>query len=187
MNQTHEMQTDSETAEEAASAVLFDFAGEEPSWFTVNDDVMGGISTSLVIVDSEAQQLSFSGNLSLDNNGGFASTRSSWTAYDLEEYDGIMLRFRGDGRVYQVRIRTETTGSDIAYAAAFATETGAWQEVVIPFSDMVPLYRGFIVRDAGPLNTAAIRSFGLMLADKQPGEFALDVDWIKAVSIKPSA
>jgi hypothetical protein len=46
---------------------------------------------------------------------------------------------------------------------------------------MVPLYRGYVVNAAGPLNPESIRSFGLMLADKQVGEFSLDVDWINAV------
>jgi hypothetical protein len=47
---------------------------------------------------------------------------------------------------------------------------------------MVPLYRGVVVGAAGPLDPKSIRSFGLMLADKQQGEFLLDVDWINAVA-----
>jgi len=34
------------------------------------------------------------------------------------------------------------------------------------------------------LDTTAIRSFEFMLTDKQPGEFELQVDWIRAVSEK---
>jgi monofunctional biosynthetic peptidoglycan transglycosylase len=161
---------------------LFDFEGPEPAWYTVNDDVMGGVSESLVTVDTNTKRLSFSGDLSLDNNGGFASTRSQWTTYNLDGFDGIALRVRGDGNTYRFRIRTEQTGPEIAYTSLFTTQPGIWQEVYIPFSEMVPLYRGFVVNAAGALNPESIRSFGLMLSDKQEGTFSLEVDWINAVA-----
>ena len=44
------------------------------NWNIVNDDVMGGISTSYLSVSDE-KNLIFNGNLSLENNGGFASSR----------------------------------------------------------------------------------------------------------------
>ena len=44
------------------------------NWNIVNDDVMGGISTSYLSV-SDGKSLIFNGNLSLENNGGFASSR----------------------------------------------------------------------------------------------------------------
>jgi hypothetical protein len=46
---------------------------------------------------------------------------------------------------------------------------------------MVPTYFGYIV-DVGRLDTRNIGSFGFMLSDKQPGEFDLQVDWIRAIS-----
>ena len=161
---------------------LFDFSGAEPSWYTLNDNVMGGISNSSVVIDTEEHSLSFTGAVSLDNNGGFASTRSQWAGYDLSAFDGIALRVRGDGNTYRFRIRTEATGSAVAYTGLFTTDAGTWQEIYIPFAEMIPLYRGFVVNAAGPLDPQSIRSFGLMLSDKQQGEFSLEVDWINAVA-----
>lgn len=161
---------------------LFDFSGAEPSWYTVDDNVMGGISNSSVVIDTQFHSLSFSGAVSLENNGGFASTRSQWAGYDLSAFDGIALRVRGDGNTYRFRIRTEATGSVVAYTGLFTTEAGTWQEIYIPFAEMIPLYRGFVVNAAGPLDPQSIRSFGLMLSDKQQGEFSLEVDWINAVA-----
>ncbi len=172
-----------EESSATSTAVLFDFNDREPLWYPVNDDVMGGISRSSVRIDSNLQRLIFSGDLSLENNGGFASIRSQWIPYDLRVYDGIVLRVRGDGNTYRFRIRTETTGSEIAYTALFTTKANAWQEVTIPFTEMMPLYRGFIVPGVGPLNPASIRSFGLMLADKQQGEFTLEIDRIHATTV----
>ena len=160
---------------------LFEFHGEEPAWSIVNDTVMGGVSRSMVEVDTDKKRLTFSGTVSLDNNGGFASTRSEWSAYDLRMFDGLALRVRGDGNVYRLRIRTAETGPNIAYTALFPTMENEWQEIYIPFASMVPLYRGYVVSEAGPLDRASVRSFGLMMADKQQGPFALEVDWINAV------
>ena len=44
------------------------------NWNIVNDDVMGGVSTSNLSLNQE-NSLIFNGYLSLDNNGGFASSR----------------------------------------------------------------------------------------------------------------
>ncbi len=167
--------------------VLFDFAGQEPAWTSVDDVVMGGVSASSVSIDPQAQRLIFSGNVSLENNGGFASTRSQWLGYDLSGFDGIALRVRGDGSAYRFRVRTETTGRDVAYTALFETKANTWQEIYIPFAEMVPLYRGMRVGPSGTLDAGSIRSFGLMVADKQQGDFSLEVDWINAVSEKKIA
>ena len=165
---------------DAPGLPLFDFVDGEPAWFTVNDDVMGGISQSTVSVTAAGNLLTFQGNVSLENNGGFASIRSAWQAYDLRDYAGIRLRVRGDGNDYRLRIYTEPTGRDIAYTAIFSTEPGLWTEAYIPFAEMVPLFRGFLVERAGPLQPDQIRSISLMITDKQVGEFELEVDWIRA-------
>lgn len=159
---------------------LFAFAPGEPGWYTVDDDVMGGVSSSTVAV-TDAGTLAFSGNMSLENNGGFSSVRSDWTPMDLSSADGILLRVLGDGKTYRLRIRTADAGPEISYNASFATTADSWQTVYVPFAGMVPTYRGFVM-DVGALNPATVGSFGLMLSDKQPGEFSLWVDWMRAVS-----
>ena len=175
---------DSNSMSQIPGRSLFVFDGAEPLWYTVDDNVMGGVSSSSVRIDSDSQILTFSGNVSLDNNGGFASTRSEWAGYDLRGYDGILMRVRGDGKVYRLRARTERTGAEVAYTALFETEADKWQEVYISFAEMIPTYRGFIVEAAGPLDPSSVRSFGLMLSDKQQGQFSLDVDWINTVAVK---
>ena len=161
---------------------IFAFGEREPGWYTVDDNVMGGVSSSNVeITDTEI--LSFSGNMSLENNGGFSSARSEWNSIDLTSADGMLIRVLGDGKMYRLRIYSESTGNNIAYNASFETTPEKWELVYIPFSSMVPTYFGYIV-DVGSLDTSNIRSFGFMLSDKQPGEFDLQVDWMRAISEK---
>jgi monofunctional biosynthetic peptidoglycan transglycosylase len=159
---------------------IFAFDEGEPGWYTVDDNVMGGVSSSTVEI-TDTGILSFSGNMSLENNGGFSSVRSEWYPINLANADGMLLRVLGDGKIYRLRIYSEATGNEIAYNAIFETTPENWKLVYIPFANMVPTYFGSIV-DVGRLDTRSIGSFGLMLSDKQPGEFDLQVDWIRAIS-----
>ena len=159
---------------------IFTFAPSDPGWNTVNDDVMGGVSSSQVEITA-ADVLLFSGNMSLENNGGFASVRSKWKPLDLSEYDGILMRVKGDGNIYRFRIRSGETGRDVSYNALFETTADTWEIVFVPFTKTVPTYRGFVL-DVAPLDPSDIGSFGFMLSDKQAGAFELSVDWIRAIT-----
>ena len=160
--------------------LLFDFNQGSQPWDTVDDRVMGGVSRSSGTIQEEGTLL-FSGTMSLESNGGFSSLRSNWEPIDLSGSDGLLIRVLGDGRTYRMRVRTTATGSNVSYNSFFETRAGEWSTVYIPFNTMVPTIMGFQT-NAGQLDPATISSFGFMLSDKQPGDFALQVDWIRSVS-----
>ena len=58
--------------------VIFNFNSPSTSgeWTTINDVVMGGVSESKFQINSDSTA-TFSGTVSPDNNGGFASVRIS--------------------------------------------------------------------------------------------------------------
>ncbi len=159
--------------------LLFDFQPGVPPWNSVDDNVMGGVSSSGGRITEDGTLL-FSGTMSLENNGGFASLRSPWNPIDLSGKDGLLIRVLGDGQLYRLRVRTSDIGREISYNSFFETVNGEWVAVYLPFETMVPTLRGFRV-PTGELNPASVTGLGLMLSDKQPGEFALEVDWIRAV------
>lgn len=181
----------SPAAETLPGLPLFLFEEGEPAWYTVDDDVMGGVSDSNVsrlFVQSgsgddptETYRLRFAGTMSLENNGGFSSARSDWMPVNLSGYDGILLRVLGDGNSYRLRIRTTEFGSNISYNALFRTEAEQWRLAYVPFDAMVPTRFGFRM-DVGPLDPTTVASFGFMLSDNQPGEFSLQVDWMRAIT-----
>ena len=78
---------------------LYDFTHQETSgvWMIVNDGVMGGISESRLSLDQQGF-LVFEGRVSLDYGGGSASVRSILNRLDADSYDGILIRFKGDGK-----------------------------------------------------------------------------------------
>ena len=163
--------------------VLIDFSSpdEATHWEIVNDGVMGGISQS-TLLNPSSQPAVFSGNVSLENYGGFSSIRTYPRNYQLESYDGFIIHVKGDGKRYRFRLRTDDQFDGIAYQAIFLTKPEEWVTVKIPFSDFIPVYRGRVVSDAPGLNPAHIKRLGFMIADKQSGPFRLEIDWVKAYS-----
>ncbi|MBS3804381.1 MAG: CIA30 family protein [Oleiphilaceae bacterium] len=159
---------------------LLDFSdtADEPEWQAINDNVMGGQSQGEPAIRDG--MLHFTGAISLENNGGFSSVRGRGHSYDLSGASGLILRVKGDGRTYQLRLYTSAQhqGSRIGYSKAFPTQAGEWIEVAVPFAGLEPVYRGR--RLAGPgFDPSDIQELGFLLADKRPGEFELTVDWIK--------
>ena len=140
-------------------------------WQAVNDGVMGGVSVGRMVATERS--LRFEGELSLENNGGFASVRRA-IDLDLSRAGAVRLRLRGDGRRYQFRLRLDDRWDGIAWRAEFRTN-GEWQTIELPFDDFEPVFRGRRVPDAGPLEPARIRQVGFMLADRTAGAFALDI------------
>ena len=167
-------------AQEQEMKVIVDFAdlGSIP-WTIVNDDVMGGRSTSDLTLTEEGTVF-FKGFVSLENNGGFASTRAAFQSLDLSVFSGVSLRVRGDGRRYQIRFRTDGDFDGVAYMAEFDTPIGEWTDISIPFDAFQPTIRGYRPRGVGPLDLARIRQMGFLIGDKRDGPFSLEIAWVKA-------
>jgi monofunctional biosynthetic peptidoglycan transglycosylase len=169
-----------ETLPRNTEKVLFAFEGDEgpDRWMIVNDGVMGGLSGSRIHLTDHGTAV-FEGELSRANNGGFASVRSRPAALPTAGTSRLAVRVRGDGREYQLRIRTEDTFDGVAYRWSFKTLADAWMTVEACYRDFVPTFRGRILRDVPPLDPGAIRQLGFLIADGVEGPFRLEVDWIR--------
>jgi len=160
---------------------LMDFNSPDAAkeWRVVNDGVMGGRSDSQMIITQSSIAI-FKGHISLENNGGFASVRTFPRAYNLSSYDGLTLRVKGDGKKYQLRLRTDDKFDGISYKETFDTTPDTWITVTLLFKTFVPSFHGRVVVDAPFLNPDKIRQIGFLIADKQAGLFHLEIDWIRA-------
>lgn len=159
--------------------VLFQFEDDARAWRIIDDGVMGGVSRGNWGVE-EGRGV-FRGTLSLENNGGFSSVRSAPLAESPAGATGFRLRVKGDGRTYQFRVRTDPNFDGIAYRAEFATRAGEWQEIELPLEAFQAVFRGRVLPDQPPLTGEDAVTVGFLLADKQPGAFRLEVDWIEAI------
>jgi monofunctional biosynthetic peptidoglycan transglycosylase len=162
--------------------MILDFTTEDPklTWDAIDDRIMGGCSQSVPQYIGETG-LHFSGNVSLENNGGFASIRSSEATLDLSQYTGLSIRVRGDGKTYKFSLRTDLYYDGVSYQTSFATTASTWQEITLPFDAFIPTHHGIRLTTVAPMDTSSVKSFGLFIADKQQGPFQLDVAWIKGI------
>ena len=146
-------------------------------WQVVNDSVMGGISSSQWSMTPQHTG-QFSGTVSLENYGGFASVRGQVPSGHFKNASTIRIRLKGDGKAYKLCIRTEQTGSSISYQHSVQT-SGDWQTVELDLKTFVARWRGRRVDDAPTLIGAHINGVGFLIADKQAGSFSLLVSHIE--------
>ncbi|MCV7170458.1 CIA30 family protein [Mycobacterium manitobense] len=170
---------------EEAAVVLFDLddAGEVASWTTVNDPVMGGMSTSRITFGNGG--LVFSGNISLENNGGFASARSPQDADLGRRATGaksLRVRALGDGKTYLLKVGIE--GQPWSYAQRFATEADVQRTYELPIEGFQPVGMRLDPAPDAPqtVDPSGIDQVSVYILDKQQGPFELTVTAIDATT-----
>lgn len=159
------------------SKKLFDFnTNDEASWQIVNDGVMGGRSKGYFTI--EEGMLRFTGTL-VTQGGGFTSVRIN-QSFNLEGYDGLELRVRGDGRTFEVAVGDDTRrrGRTVSRRASFETRT-EWTLVRVPFDSFRTTVFGQPV-NAPAIDPANVKRIGLFIVDGIDGPFRLEVDEISA-------
>lgn len=163
----------------ARSICSFHDAEAIRQWVAVNDNVMGGLSTGTASLTGDGC-LHFSGKVSLENNGGFASIRTLPGEFELGDFEGVRIRVKGDGRTYQFRIRTDDEYDGIAFKHDFSTSPDKWVIINLPFASFEPTFRGRVLQGVKPLAASEIQQIGFLVADKAAGPFSLIVDEITA-------
>ncbi len=163
------------------TSVLFDFSDPSSAtgWFNQNDTVMGGVSDSAnTWVDGH---LVFSGNLSLDNNGGFTSTfgpMNEQLPSLMTHANAVVIKARGDGRTYLMQIRNN---DNTRYIQRFTTVAGSEQSYILPIADFESVdWRLSPIAGAAPMDVANVVQIGFYLLDKQVGPFEIAISSITA-------
>ncbi len=167
-------------AQEMQNRKLFDFDSWQPSqWQIVNDGVMGGLSRRESHPLTKTK-MRFSGNLSLRNNGGFASVRSRPKTLNLSNEASINIRVKGDGRTYTLNLYVPTRRTAFSYQQTFPTKAGEWVDLYLPITRFQAKSFGRPVNRA--LNASEVTSIGILLGDKKPGAFDILVDKIEVAN-----
>lgn len=173
------VESDKSSVVAGKSSVAYDFTKRDAvsGWTVQNDTVMGGVSeSSNTWVE---KQLVFSGNLSLENNGGFVS---SFGPVDeklpslMNGATSIRLRATGDGNTYLFQLRS---GNGTNYIQRFTTTPEKDEFYVLPLSDFTAVnWRLSEIADAPALDTSNVDQMGLYLVDKQAGPFRIAISSI---------
>jgi hypothetical protein len=142
------------------------------SWI-VNDGVMGGVSQSSLRQDVDG--MFFEGVVSLENNGGFASMRSSVRFPQGTQL--IELIAKGDGKRYKLVLRTELAPR-VTYVADFIA-LPTWQTYRFNLSQFKSTFRGRDV-NAPALSFSDVIDFGILISNNQAGSFAIQLKTLKS-------
>ncbi len=160
--------------------LLFDFepGGSLEGWVVVNDGVMGGRSRGSLSLSNEGHGI-FSGEISLENYGGFSSIRYRGDRLTVGGSKKVVMRIKGDGRRYQFRIR-ENRDDSYTFISYFET-SGNWEIIEIPLESFYPVFRGRRL-DLPNYKANHLEEFGFLIGNKRPESFRLEIDYIRLVS-----
>lgn len=176
----------SANADETTNApVLADLgnAGAVATWTTVNDPVMGGMSTSMITFGGGG--LMFSGNVSLENNGGFASARSPQDPDIGRRATGaksLRVHATGDGKTYLLKVGI--AGQPWSYIQRFPTQAALPTVYNLPVEGFQPVGMRLDPALDAPqtLDPSHIDEVAVYILDKQRGPFEITVSAIDAIT-----
>jgi NADH dehydrogenase [ubiquinone] 1 alpha subcomplex assembly factor 1 len=160
----------------------FDFGKEKgnvKTWFTITDNVMGGVSTSKL--DMKETSILFTGSISFDNNGGFASFRSGFSKFDLTAYDAVRIRFKSENQKFALTLDNSRNWWEPNYKYEFQSEQSSdWKTVSFNLADF---HEEIIGRKSGnKINKGILKNIcqiGIITNDKKEGPFSLEIDYIE--------
>mmetsp|Transcript_12008 Transcript_12008/g.43842 ORF Transcript_12008/g.43842 Transcript_12008/m.43842 type:complete len:219 (-) Transcript_12008:265-921(-) len=187
---------------------LFDFAAgalASHKWTVITDASYGGTSRASLQESDEGKWVVFEGELDstseVDSDAKlrrgafcFFRTREYFPgerdqAFNLEDYNSLRLRVRGDGRTYLTSMRPDNflippeQNQDLWQAQVRTSGNGEWEEVEIPLVDFVMTHQGRVLESPGDVRPAKVISFGMAasaLADNSKQPFRIEIEWISA-------
>jgi hypothetical protein len=130
-------------------------------WQFIADTVMGGVSRGKLSVEVVEGRpcLRLTGQVSLENNGGFVQAGLDLSPdglLDARGWNGIELEVLGNGETYNLHLRTADTSIVWqSYRASFRTGPN-WATVRLPFNGFAPY------RIDRPLDLSALRRLGVV-------------------------
>lgn len=156
---------------------LFDFnkKSDTTNWKSVDDGVMGGLSSSTFSIDEDGDG-KFTGTVSTENNGGFCSVRYFFKPISLKGNTIFCLRLKGDGKKYQFRVKSKASDY-FSYIYEFQT-TRDWQTIQIPITEMYASFRGRTL-NLPNYDGMSLEEIAFLIGNKQNENFKLLIDKIE--------
>jgi len=159
------------------SQLVFDFNDDAniSDWRIVDDVVMGGRSNGQFKIDSDGNGV-FSGDVSLENNGGFSSVRYQFEKINTTKDSKINIRLKGDGKEYQFRVKNKRN-TYYSYITNFKT-SGYWENIIINLKDLYPSFRGQTMNIPNFAGNS-IEEIAFLIGNKKNESFTLVLDKIE--------
>lgn len=159
--------------------LIFDFEKTSAldQWNIVDDEVMGGRSNGSMALSSEGHGI-FSGDISLENNGGFSSVRYEFSPISVDKDQKVRIRLKGDNKRYQFRVKHRV--SDYASYITYFETNGEWQDLEFRLGDLYPTFRGRTL-NRPDFDHESIEEIRFLIGNGRPESFKLLIDKIELV------
>ena len=111
-------------------------------WRLVTDNVMGGVSDGNLTVDTVDDRacLRMTGEVKLDNNGGFIQMALDLSPEEIDgidSYKGIAFSAWGNDETYNIHLRTSNLWLPWQSYRATFDASPEWREIKIPFHEFI--------------------------------------------------
>ncbi|MEO1448036.1 MAG: CIA30 family protein [Bacteroidota bacterium] len=148
------------------------------TWRALNDGVMGGLSEGKVNLDQDL--IRFQGQVSLENNGGFASFRSPFSRFDLSGAQTVEIRLRAPKGRFALVMETERVWFRPYYKHAIELAGTEWETVQIPLTAFHAYQVGRKLSQTLATDVLDdIIRIGIVTDFKQAAEFEVEIDYIR--------
>lgn len=154
--------------------IIFDKNTNTQNWYITTDSVMGGVSNSTIKTTTEGN-LVFSGEVSLDNNGGFAMTRLPLDINFKDEKTKLIIKLKGDGKKYQFRIKSKVD-QNYWYIQTFKTNNKE-EEITLNLSDFYASFRGYKL-NLDNFSGNNIKEIAILIGNKKNEKFSIEIEKI---------
>ncbi|MEL6720110.1 MAG: CIA30 family protein, partial [Bacteroidota bacterium] len=102
-------------------------------WRVIDDGVMGGLSEGRVNFEKDA--VSYKGEVSLENNGGFSSFRSPYQDFYLSNYEKVVIRLKSKGQVLALTMSMDRRWYMPYFKQQIQVESEDWEVVELSLSE----------------------------------------------------
>ena len=156
-------------------------AEKNQEWKLLSDNIMGGVTKSKIEYTNNSVLLS--GNISLDNYGGFSSIKTKYKSVDLSKYNGIKIKFKSTNQKFAFTLEDNQNWTQPNYKREFSSKKDdTWEEVIIYFKDFQEIVIGETTGNM--MKSKSLKNIvrmGIMTYEKKEGPFSLEVDYIEFI------
>ncbi|KAI8998373.1 complex I intermediate-associated protein 30-domain-containing protein [Gaertneriomyces semiglobifer] len=165
-------------------------------WVVGSDADIGGLSEAFWGLTNDRTAL-FWGKISTEipqgaklDRSGYAGIRSKEKQltlfhrprWDTSLYRYLAIRARGDTRQWFVNLQTDSMYPTYLWQhRLYFKNPGEWETIMIPFRDFVLTSQGYVQKRQLAMDRTKIKTVGFSIV-RQPGDFSLELDWIKAIN-----
>lgn len=139
-------------------------------WKRLDDVIMGGNSGSRwqeVAWNNEGSNYARWEGGVVTLGGGFCGTTYPLTSENNQhsQYDGILLKVRGDGNRYKFRLKPTSLANEYQYQAIFEPPANTWTEIKLPFTSFTAVKRNDVIYRAKPVTEhSTLENIGIIFS-----------------------